>query len=86
VEADYGAPADEPAPPPPSAEAQRPRKSSFGVNPYTAMPAGPRPEELQTNRDPAPSQQASSGATVGRNDPCPCGSGKKYKACHGRTG
>lgn len=23
-------------------------------------------------------------AKVGRNDPCPCGSGKKYKACHGR--
>jgi preprotein translocase subunit SecA len=22
-------------------------------------------------------------ATVGRNDPCPCGSGKKYKKCHG---
>ncbi|MDQ3910872.1 MAG: preprotein translocase subunit SecA [Actinomycetota bacterium] len=22
---------------------------------------------------------------VGRNDPCPCGSGKKYKKCHGRT-
>ena len=22
--------------------------------------------------------------TVGRNDPCPCGSGKKYKNCHGR--
>ena len=22
--------------------------------------------------------------TVGRNDPCPCGSGKKYKQCHGR--
>jgi preprotein translocase subunit SecA len=21
---------------------------------------------------------------VGRNDPCPCGSGKKYKACHGK--
>jgi preprotein translocase subunit SecA len=21
---------------------------------------------------------------VGRNDPCPCGSGKKYKVCHGR--
>jgi len=21
---------------------------------------------------------------VGRNDPCPCGSGKKYKNCHGR--
>ena len=24
------------------------------------------------------------GAKVGRNDPCPCGSGKKYKACHMR--
>ncbi len=23
---------------------------------------------------------------VGRNDPCPCGSGKKYKHCHGRSG
>src|SRR5262249_848533 len=22
----------------------------------------------------------------GRNDPCPCGSGKKYKKCHGETG
>jgi uncharacterized protein YecA (UPF0149 family) len=25
------------------------------------------------------------GEKVGRNDPCPCGSGKKYKKCHGRT-
>ncbi|WP_096085327.1 preprotein translocase subunit SecA [Agaribacterium haliotis] len=24
------------------------------------------------------------GRKVGRNDPCPCGSGKKYKACHGK--
>ena len=24
------------------------------------------------------------GPEVGRNDPCPCGSGKKYKKCHGR--
>jgi preprotein translocase subunit SecA len=23
------------------------------------------------------------GPKVGRNDPCPCGSGKKYKKCHG---
>jgi preprotein translocase subunit SecA len=23
---------------------------------------------------------------VGRNDPCPCGSGKKYKHCHGKPG
>ena len=26
------------------------------------------------------------GARVGRNDPCPCGSGKKYKNCHGAGG
>jgi preprotein translocase subunit SecA len=25
------------------------------------------------------------GDKVGRNDPCPCGSGKKYKKCHGRA-
>ena len=24
------------------------------------------------------------GAKIGRNDPCPCGSGKKYKHCHGK--
>ena len=24
------------------------------------------------------------GPKIGRNDPCPCGSGKKYKACHGK--
>ena len=27
---------------------------------------------------------ARTGQKVGRNDPCPCGSGKKYKHCHGR--
>jgi preprotein translocase subunit SecA len=27
---------------------------------------------------------ANVGAKVGRNDPCPCGSGKKYKQCHGQ--
>jgi preprotein translocase subunit SecA len=28
--------------------------------------------------------QMSMGPKVGRNDPCPCGSGKKFKACHGK--
>lgn len=28
--------------------------------------------------------KSESGAKVGRNDPCPCGSGKKYKQCHGK--
>jgi preprotein translocase subunit SecA len=29
-------------------------------------------------------RQAESASKVGRNDPCPCGSGKKYKKCHGK--
>ncbi|MGG4607860.1 preprotein translocase subunit SecA [Providencia sp. Me31A] len=29
-------------------------------------------------------QMATQGHKIGRNDPCPCGSGKKYKQCHGR--
>lgn len=28
-------------------------------------------------------QVVRSSAKVGRNDPCPCGSGKKFKKCHG---
>ncbi len=33
---------------------------------------------------PAPKQQPIQvGPKIGRNDPCPCGSGKKYKQCHG---
>ena len=31
----------------------------------------------------APAQQRRTGEKVGRNDLCPCGSGKKYKKCHG---
>ncbi|MCD6011950.1 MAG: preprotein translocase, SecA subunit [Flavipsychrobacter sp.] len=36
--------------------------------------------------DPAPVKRApvQAGPKIGRNDPCPCGSGKKYKACHGK--
>jgi preprotein translocase subunit SecA len=32
---------------------------------------------------PGPVQQRVVEEKVGRNDPCPCGSGKKYKRCHG---
>jgi len=30
------------------------------------------------------STPAVAGPRIGRNDPCPCGSGKKYKQCHGK--
>jgi preprotein translocase subunit SecA len=31
-------------------------------------------------------EKVAAGGRVGRNDPCPCGSGKKYKQCHGKLG
>ncbi len=42
-----------------------------------AAPVGPRPQgPVGPIRNEGPK--------IGRNDPCPCGSGKKYKNCHGR--
>lgn len=38
--------------------------------------------EVETTTDPA--TQTAEVPRVGRNDPCPCGSGKKYKHCHGK--
>ncbi|CAN7547433.1 preprotein translocase subunit SecA [Pseudoduganella sp. LjRoot289] len=43
------------------------------------------PEELLAPTAAAPGAQIDDGAPrIGRNDPCPCGSGKKFKACHGK--
>jgi len=36
-----------------------------------------------TSTQPVQVQQRIVYDKVGRNDPCPCGSGKKYKKCHG---
>jgi preprotein translocase subunit SecA len=43
------------------------------------------PRNLRENRQEQAALPAakSNGRKVGRNDPCPCGSGKKYKRCHG---
>ena len=51
-------------------------------------------ERIRAARDPGsaatpegalPSLKAAfGGGDVGRNDPCPCGSGQKFKRCHGR--
>ncbi|WP_223065949.1 preprotein translocase subunit SecA [Paenibacillus caui] len=35
--------------------------------------------------EPAEKRPVHRGETIGRNDPCPCGSGKKYKHCHGQN-
>ncbi len=47
--------------------------------------AGPDPRQLLTNRGEARKQApVTASKEPGRNDPCPCGSGKKYKKCCGR--
>jgi uncharacterized protein YecA (UPF0149 family) len=42
--------------------------------------ADPRGHTVERNP-----KNGTSRGKVGRNDPCPCGSGKKFKQCHGRT-
>ena len=63
--------------------------AAFGGRQVSRGPARP-PQELSrtnTNRGddrPAPPQQpVTAEPKIGRNDLCPCGSGKKYKKCHG---
>jgi len=47
--------------------------------------SGPDPRQLLTNRGEARKQApVTASDEPGRNDPCPCGSGKKYKKCHGK--
>ena len=54
-----------------------------------AAPSAPQPQETVTNASEGgerPKQRpVRVEAKVGRNDPCPCGSGKKYKRCHGAS-
>jgi len=47
-------------------------------------PAVEEKKDLVTNQE-GPAAPRRAAKTVGRNDPCPCGSGKKYKNCCGRN-
>ena len=52
------------------------RRAPANVNySYGAAASGGQDGKVETIQRNAPK--------VGRNDPCPCGSGKKYKKCHG---
>jgi len=42
-------------------------------------------EQGEARRQPQKTQPVRVEKKVGRNDPCPCGSGKKYKNCHGKV-
>jgi preprotein translocase subunit SecA len=50
-----------------------------------AAPAGgPAAQADAAAAEPTPEPFVRDGRKVGRNEPCPCGSGKKFKQCHGR--
>lgn len=51
-----------------------------------ALQGGPRAGAKVPPRESKPATVRREAPKVGRNDPCPCGSGKKYKNCHGRAG
>ena len=53
---------------------------SLVINSVPLMGGAPRATGNSANE----SSSAGASVKVGRNDPCPCGSGKKYKKCHGR--
>jgi len=58
-----------------------PEGSSQGRPTFGPPQVAPRPGAQPSG----PTQPVRAEAKVGRNDPCPCGSGKKYKKCHGAT-
>ena len=70
---------------------RRPRQSvSIGsashssIGSFGAGAAGQAASPMRAASRPEAATVVRSQPKVGRNDPCPCGSGRKYKHCHGR--
>lgn len=55
------------------------------ANAAAAAEAAQRAAAAQRQNEPQRTMPVKAGPRIGRNDPCPCGSGKKYKNCHGRN-
>ncbi len=63
----------------------RPQQPQRAVRPKTDMSRyQARHTDLTTNGEQKANAPVKVDKQVGRNDPCPCGSGKKYKQCHGK--
>ena len=62
--------------PPVTTKTQTNRSAEEAAARRAAQNAGGKPQKVETFQR--------EGAKVKRNDPCPCGSGKKYKHCHGK--
>lgn len=57
---------------------------TFLINVKVEAPPEMKPKEKEITNTNEGASQAKSNKVVGRNDPCPCGSGKKYKNCCGK--
>jgi preprotein translocase subunit SecA len=53
--------------------------------PLGSSGTGVQARNVRTDGRPAKVQTVVAGPKVGRNEPCPCGSGRKYKKCHGAS-
>jgi len=73
---------------PPQQPAQRPQYTESKQNldePSETQKAMQQAAHAQTSRGPVERRPiVNNQPRVGRNDPCPCGSGKKFKNCHGK--
>jgi preprotein translocase subunit SecA len=76
-----------PKPSRPDAAEQQRQAAKSQMEDFTRNIQRKKEKELQALQfggdDSTSAQPVSVGQKVGRNDPCPCGSGKKYKKCHG---
>lgn len=67
-------------------EEQARRAMEFQHAEASAMDAEPEEDVGEAPEQAVPETFVREGRKVGRNEPCPCGSGKKYKQCHGKLG
>ncbi|WP_444510683.1 SEC-C metal-binding domain-containing protein [Paractinoplanes globisporus] len=66
---------------------QQPEAPALGIGPGgSPVPASPAHTPASRGRGRSTSGQAESSNGPSRNAPCYCGSGKKYKRCHGAPG
>ena len=67
-------------------EEQARRAMEFQHAEASAMDAESEEDVGEAPEQAVPETFVREGRKVGRNEPCPCGSGKKYKQCHGKLG
>ena len=81
-----GSEVKEARPPRPSQDMNRLnlRKDEFPNQAPPRMPQGGMPGQPPMPPQPQAHQPMKAEKRVGRNEPCPCGSGKKFKQCHGK--